>query len=495
MTRAARVYLRVSDKRQEMQGVSLASQLARVEEYAAAHDLTIVAIYQDVLSGKRIDRAQYQRMLTDLAAGETVLVFDLDRTGRDVEEAFRMRRQVRERKAMLVVVNDPGVTENTLMFGMKSVFNAHLLEVIRAKVVPNMAHVVSVEHRWVSKPPTWYRMEPKPRVGKQRRVYAEGEGRLIPAEDYPGQAVACWEMVKRLGNIAAAARHFGLTRDALRGMVDNPAYVGDTRWHEPIGERGATRELYIRDTHPALVPHALWEEVRALCVRPHAVRRLADFSLLSGILYRADSAERLYHRLRNADTPYARRYYCAFVGPYVSVPAEDVEDAAIAQLATLNCSAAQARALITQAARDARRDPHAAERARIARALTAIDDARDEAIDALLRRAITDSDLAAARDRMAGQEAALLARRAALPPAPDPEAIGECAARRVGLAAVVRGLWQRHDPESLIILRDLLTLYYRRIEVWDAEVPGVYGKAKQTWYANHPPRLHFVSRP
>ncbi|MBI3970515.1 MAG: recombinase family protein [Chloroflexi bacterium] len=94
-------YTRVSSDEQEREGVSLDAQLAACRRYAAEHGWAIGEEYTDVLTGKRDDRPDYQRLLTDIrrlrAQGRqlVVVVAWLHRFGRRVLERVRSREELK----------------------------------------------------------------------------------------------------------------------------------------------------------------------------------------------------------------------------------------------------------------------------------------------------------------------------------------------------------------------------------------------------------------
>jgi DNA invertase Pin-like site-specific DNA recombinase len=94
-------YGRLSTEEQEREGLSLPAQLADCRRYAAAHGWAIGGEYRDVLSGRRADRPDYQRLLADVrrlcAEGRRVVVVCkwLHRLGRRVLEAVRCREELR----------------------------------------------------------------------------------------------------------------------------------------------------------------------------------------------------------------------------------------------------------------------------------------------------------------------------------------------------------------------------------------------------------------
>lgn len=82
-------YLRVSTTEQAEQGVSLAAQRAKLEAYALAMDLELVAVIEDRgVSAKTLDRPGLHRALDDLQSGKAsaLLVAKLDRLTRSVRD-------------------------------------------------------------------------------------------------------------------------------------------------------------------------------------------------------------------------------------------------------------------------------------------------------------------------------------------------------------------------------------------------------------------------
>jgi DNA invertase Pin-like site-specific DNA recombinase len=490
----ARGYVRVSTRKQEA-GVSLDTQRDAMREYAAEHAQTLT-LYEDVESGRNVNRPAYLRLLSDLRPGDVVLVWKLDRAGRNAEEALRFRRLIQERGARLISITEPGMQE-PLLYGVNAVFHEEFSRALAAKVVPNMERVVTIERRWVTKAPHWYRLDVKPRVGKQRRVFSEGEGRLVPNEDYPGQAQECWEMLLATNSISGTAAAFDLTYTKLARMINSPAYVGDTLW----------RGILVTGTHPAIVRRETWEAVRTQRLENPfpSPRRTEGPRLLTGYVFRADSQHRMYHRVRNEHTPYARPYYkTADVvprPPHAAIPADELHEAVITTLKTLDLSPAEVRTLERDARRAVRTDPHAKRRAQLQRQLIELEAERDAATRALLRGAITDAERARARERHDREEVEYRAGLAALPPLPDVEDVQIRSRGRIGIAHLIDELWRQFNGTDAEIarramydIRELLRLYVRRIEVWGAENEGRFGGDQAVWRRDHPPRIHIVWR-
>jgi site-specific DNA recombinase len=94
-------YVRVSSDEQSKEGLSLDAQLDDCRRYAAQHGWVLGTEYQDILSGKRDDRPDYQRMLSDArqlrAEGKPVVIVVkwLHRLGRRVLERVRSREEMK----------------------------------------------------------------------------------------------------------------------------------------------------------------------------------------------------------------------------------------------------------------------------------------------------------------------------------------------------------------------------------------------------------------
>ena len=82
-------YIRVSTDEQAKEGVSLAAQRAKLEAYAVAHEIVLVAIVEDAgVSAKSLDRPGLASALGMLERGEAdgLLVAKLDRLTRSVKD-------------------------------------------------------------------------------------------------------------------------------------------------------------------------------------------------------------------------------------------------------------------------------------------------------------------------------------------------------------------------------------------------------------------------
>ena len=120
----ALTYRRVSTSEQEKEGLSLDMQAKENLQYLGQHGFYLGEQFVDVLSGMREDRPGYQALLREIrrlrAAGEdvVVVVFRLDRFGRDTEERARSWRELVKLGVKLHSVTEGGEIDETRAYAM-----------------------------------------------------------------------------------------------------------------------------------------------------------------------------------------------------------------------------------------------------------------------------------------------------------------------------------------------------------------------------------------
>ena len=246
----ALIYTRVSKGDQAREGLSLPAQLQACRQYAAQRGWLIGHEYSDVLSGKRDDRVNYQRLLTDAErlAGEgkrvAVIVLRLDRLGR------RLIERVQTREAFKKI----GVATHSVKEGEVNDMVATFLAAMAEQEVEQLGERVrdvrdfNVANGW-STPgrPAWgLRLRPatddERKQGAPKSVLVPDEVTL-PHVREAFRLVASGEMTPRaLASWVAALPH------EAKGLV--PRTVED--------DDGVTRvELVPRKLHPSMVRRLL----------------------------------------------------------------------------------------------------------------------------------------------------------------------------------------------------------------------------------------------
>lgn len=94
-------YIRVSTERQAEEGYGLESQKRDIDEYCRKHQLIIKEYYVDAgLSGMEMSkRVELQRLISDMAKIDVIVVYKLDRLARDTVDALYMiEKSLRQRE-------------------------------------------------------------------------------------------------------------------------------------------------------------------------------------------------------------------------------------------------------------------------------------------------------------------------------------------------------------------------------------------------------------
>ena len=102
-------YVRVSTEKQADTGISLAAQRAKIEAYALALDLDLVAIIEDAgISAKTLDRPGLRSALSMLTSGkaDALLVVKLDRLTRSVCDLGHLVKKYFATKYSLLSMSD-----------------------------------------------------------------------------------------------------------------------------------------------------------------------------------------------------------------------------------------------------------------------------------------------------------------------------------------------------------------------------------------------------
>lgn len=97
-----RGYIRVSSKNQERYGNSIDEQKQKLTEVGATK------LYIDSLTGTKLDRTEFNKLLADLEPGDTLVVTKLDRFARTVSQASQLITDLIDKGVKINVLNLPG---------------------------------------------------------------------------------------------------------------------------------------------------------------------------------------------------------------------------------------------------------------------------------------------------------------------------------------------------------------------------------------------------
>jgi len=94
-------YVRVSTKDQ-----SLDRQIAAMTEYTKIHNIKIDRIFEEKASGKDFNREVYQSLKIAMREGDTLIIKELDRLGRNMEQIKDEWRELQKMGVEIVVIEN-----------------------------------------------------------------------------------------------------------------------------------------------------------------------------------------------------------------------------------------------------------------------------------------------------------------------------------------------------------------------------------------------------
>lgn len=95
-------YIRVSSKDQNTE-----RQKAALAEYEQANNIKIDRLFEDRISGKTFNRDGYNALKMTLRKGDALIIKELDRLGRDMEQIKKEWREIQDMGVDIVVLDTP----------------------------------------------------------------------------------------------------------------------------------------------------------------------------------------------------------------------------------------------------------------------------------------------------------------------------------------------------------------------------------------------------
>lgn len=269
----AAIYTRYSSDRQR--DTSLADQEAVCRRRAEADGLTVVQVYADAaISGSRMDRPQYQRMLADAQAGAwtVLLVEDLSRLSRDEVEGVQAVRRLEHRGVRVVGVSDgydsdkPG---RTAQRGVRALLSALYLEDLAARTHRGLEGQARRGY-WTGGRAYGYRIEriegegsrlhiAEPEAAIVRRIfgeYADGRSPRAIVADLNANGIP-----SARGGTWAYSALYGHPQKGT-GILRNPLYAGRVRWNHSVWSKDPDTGRRTRRERPE--SEWLWQDEPAL---------------------------------------------------------------------------------------------------------------------------------------------------------------------------------------------------------------------------------------
>nr|DAF20115.1 MAG TPA: integrase [Caudoviricetes sp.] len=221
------IYIRVSTDKQVKDGDSMRDQLATGQKYIDSHEnMILVDTYiDDGISGQKLKRDDFQRLLDDVRAGRIDLIIftRLDRWFRNLRHYLNTQDILDKHGVSWTAIEQPYFDTST-PHGRAFVNNSMIWAELEAqndsdRILDVFDDKVDNGEVLSGSTPIGYKIESK---------------HLVPDDDAP-TAVSIFQYYRKSGNLSMTLRYmeseFGLVRSAasLKNMLTNTKYIGEFR--------------------------------------------------------------------------------------------------------------------------------------------------------------------------------------------------------------------------------------------------------------------------
>ncbi len=347
---AAALYVRAST---EHQNYSTNHQEAALRDYAAQHDLDVVAVYRDEgRSGLTLDgRSGLLALLNDVQSGKAsysaVLVYDVSRWGRfqDVDESAYYEYACRRAGISVAYCAEPfendGSPLATLLKGLKRAMAAEYSRELSGKVFRAQCRLTAAGFKQGGSAGYGLRRASIAADGKVTRILEMGERKNLPTDRVafvlgPHEEVAVvreiFEMctVKKLPDtrIAEALNTRGLTNQHgrpwsahnVKAVLTNEKYAGTLIFNRSTQRMRSSRRpndvgkwVRLENAFPSIVTRELFEKTRL--ERARRGRHWTDDEMLDGLRdILVDHGRVSADLIDTSDIPAAKSYALRFRG-------------------------------------------------------------------------------------------------------------------------------------------------------------------------------------
>ena len=209
------LYLRVSTREQAQKKTSVEAQERALREYAEKNDIEVIEVFVDGSSGTKIDRPEFQRMLSCARSGmfDVILVWKYDRFARNLID---QEITILELQKINVTVNSVTESDDRLLRRVMGAVNEEeIVKTLERSVLVKDDRARQGYH--LGRAPFGYDFDPDTHELIQN-ADAERVKELYQLRD-DGEL-----------NVTHFADENGLTRQAVYGILKNPVYKGYVRY-------------------------------------------------------------------------------------------------------------------------------------------------------------------------------------------------------------------------------------------------------------------------
>lgn len=288
----AALYARVSSLKQQ-QNETIASQLAALQEYAAAHEYQVSPphIFQDDgFSGARLDRPALDRLRDAIAQGEleVVVILSPDRLARQFAYQYILLEEFERAGCEVIFITQPfgNTPADRMMREVTGVFAEYERALIQERCRRGRLHAAKVGQIWMKEGPYGYTFVAKTDTCPARLVINEREAEVVRQMFHwlVDEQLSTYQIIKRLNESGLRTRRGkerwagGTIYNLLRNSVYAGKYCYNRRLHHPPQQKNLPLETvrkkasssqslrppaeWIPIEVPALIEPELWEQAQ-----------------------------------------------------------------------------------------------------------------------------------------------------------------------------------------------------------------------------------------
>ena len=210
------LYLRVSTREQAQKKTSIEAQERALREYSKKHNIEVVEVFiDDGYSGTKIDRPEFQRMLSCARSGmfDVILVWKYDRFARNLID---QEITILELQKINVAVNSVTESDDRLLRRVVGAVNEE--EIIKTLERSKLVKEDRARQGYhLGRAPYGYDFDPDTHE-------------LVQNDDVDRVRELFWLHGSGDLNVSQFANNNGLTRQAVYGILKNPLYRGYVKY-------------------------------------------------------------------------------------------------------------------------------------------------------------------------------------------------------------------------------------------------------------------------
>lgn len=344
MQKHAALYCRLSVDDGSFGGsVSIETQKILLEQYCQSHDITSYEFYcDDGYSGTNFNRPAFQRMLSDIHAGNInlVIVKDLSRFGRNYVEVGLQVEHFKEQNVRFIAADDhydSTINEDDLMFPMRNVMNEMYARDVSKKTKAAKKAKARAGQYIGSKPPFGYKLDPndrhhlvidEPAAEVVRRIFrltADGAGynkitRIFREEKVLNPITYFNQNNPDYFKADYWRKEFDWHVTSVRAILNNEVYLGmlvygkrrnKTMKSKQVVKNPREEWIIAENTHEPIITQELWDTAHKVMSSKRRPAKTGELQIFAGLIYCADCGHCMtYGKKQRKNGSYYAAYDC-----------------------------------------------------------------------------------------------------------------------------------------------------------------------------------------